>query len=249
MIHKKTVLAIIPARGGSKGVPKKNIQKVGGKSLLEWTAQEAGRSKYIDRLVLSSEDAEIIQLAKKCGIDVPFVRPMELTQDDSPASEAVLHALQMLPGYDYVVLLQPTSPLRIAADIDGCLEMTVAGNSKSCISVTETDKSPYWMCRLDNNNILHPLIPSESPSKRRQEYPPVYLPNGAVYLADTNFFLTHRNFKSESTIGYKMPRERSLDIDTELDFIVCESILQNRGDNSLYKNFPLTNKRLMRKDG
>ena len=177
---------------------------------------------------MSSEDAEIIRFAKKCAIEVPFVRPMELAHDESPASEAVLHALQMLPGYDYVVLLQPTSPLRIAADIDGCLEMAVASNSKSCISVTELDKSAYWLCRLDDDNILHPLISSESSSKRRQEYPPVYLPNGAVYLADTNFFLTHRGFKSQSTIGYLMPRERSLDIDTELDFIFCESLLQNR---------------------
>jgi len=233
MIHEKSVLAIIPARGGSKGVPKKNIRKVGGKSLLEWTALEAGRSKYIDRLVLSSDDTEIIQHAEKCGIEVPFVRPIELAQDETPASEAVSHALQMLPGYDYVVLLQPTSPLRIAADIDGCLEMTVTCNSKSCISVTETDKSPYWMCRLDDSNVLHPLISSESPNKRRQDYPRVYIPNGAVYLADTGFFLTHQAFKSESTIGYKMPRERSLDIDSELDFIICESILLNRQNSAL----------------
>ncbi|MEH2097772.1 acylneuraminate cytidylyltransferase family protein, partial [Nostoc sp.] len=121
MIHGKKVLAIIPARGGSKAVPRKNIREIGGKPLIAWTIEEAKKSQYIDRLILSSEDDEIISIAQKWGCEIAFKRPVELAQDDTPGIAPVLHALNQLPIYDYVVLLQPTSPLRQVIDIDGCI--------------------------------------------------------------------------------------------------------------------------------
>lgn len=140
------ILAIIPARGGSKGVPRKNIRELAGKPLIAWTIEEAKKSKYIDRLILSTEDDEIIEVAKQYGCEVPFKRPIELAQDDTPGIDPVLHAIEQCPGYDYVVLLQPTSPLRTVDDIDGCIEQLLSSDGTNfCVSVTEPEKSPYWM--------------------------------------------------------------------------------------------------------
>lgn len=124
MFNEKKILAIVPARGGSKGVPRKNIKLLAGKPLIEWTLIEARRSKYIDRIVLSSEDNEIIEIAKSIGYDVPFKRPKELAQDDTHGIEPILHAVGECEGYDYVMMLQPTSPLRIVEDIDSFIEWT-----------------------------------------------------------------------------------------------------------------------------
>ena len=121
MIEGKKVLAVIPARGGSNGVPRKNIIDVGGKPLIAWTIEEARKSKYIDRLILSSDDREIIEIAKRWGCEVPFEQPAEMARDGTPGIAPVLHAIEMLPDYDYVVLLQPTSPLRQVEDVDGCI--------------------------------------------------------------------------------------------------------------------------------
>jgi CMP-N,N'-diacetyllegionaminic acid synthase len=126
MIGERKVLGLIPARGGSKGVARKNIREVRGKPLIAWTIEEARRSIYLDRLVLSSEDTEIMEIARSFGCEVPFRRPEELAADDTPGIDPVLHALRELPGFDYVALLQPTSPLRTAEDIDGCIERCVA---------------------------------------------------------------------------------------------------------------------------
>lgn len=116
-----TFLAIIPARGGSKGVPRKNIRNLAGKPLIAWTIEEAKKSKYINRVILSSDDNEIIEIAKNYNCEVPFVRPKNIAEDNTPGIDPVLHAIKQCPGYDYVVLLQPTSPLRTVEDIDGCI--------------------------------------------------------------------------------------------------------------------------------
>ena len=134
MIDNKRVLAIIPARGGSKGVPRKNIRNLAGKPLIAWTIKEGKKSKYIDRLILSSEDSEIIEIAKAYGCDVPFVRPEELAKDNTSGVEPVLHAVSKLEGYDIVVLLQPTSPLRTVTDIDKCIEKCIFEKAYLCLS-------------------------------------------------------------------------------------------------------------------
>jgi N-acylneuraminate cytidylyltransferase len=236
MIDGKSVLAIIPARGGSKGVLRKNICSVGGKPLIAWTIEEARKSRYIDRLILSSEDAEIITVAKTWGCEVPFVRPAELAQDETPGIAPVLHAIQSLPGYDYLVLLQPTSPLRNTSDIDSCLELCVREGIRSCVSVTEPRNSPYWMYLLDAGGRMKPLIETEQSFDRRQELPKVYVLNGAVYVAECEWILNYRTFVTAETKAYLMPKERSIDIDSELDLIQMESIIRCRVNHNGKEN-------------
>lgn len=230
MINNKSVLAIIPARGGSKGVFKKNIRQVGGKPLIAWSITEAMKSRYIDKLILSSEDEEIIKVAEVNGCEVPFVRPYELALDDTPGIDPVLHAMEMLPGYDYIVLLQPTSPLRTVEDIDQCIELCVSYSAQSCVSVTEPDKSPYWMYTIQKDGILEPLLSTPFVT-RRQDLPHVYSLNGAVYAAESQWLAQNKTFLTEGTLAYVMPKERSLDIDTELDLKICDFLLNSKGRN------------------
>ncbi len=226
MIAGKTVLAIIPARGGSKGVPRKNIRLLAGKPLIAWTIDEAKKSKYIDRLILSSEDQEIIKVAKEYGCEVPFVRPANLAQDDTLGIEPVIHAINTLnEEYDYVVLLQPTSPLRTVEDIDGCIRHCIMMESIACLSITESQQSPYWMYKLDDEMKLNPIIKYNETINRRQDLPKVYVLNGAVYIGESGFILKNNSFLTEETLAYQMPIERSVDIDDELDFSFCEWLI------------------------
>ncbi|WP_328753176.1 acylneuraminate cytidylyltransferase family protein [Geomesophilobacter sediminis] len=221
------MLAVIPARGGSKGVPRKNIRAVAGKPLIAWTIEEAKRSRFIDRLVLSSEDPEIIAVAREWGCEVPFVRPSELSRDDTPGIAPVLHAIEALPGYDYVVLLQPTSPLRTAADIDACITLCVTGKSSTCVSVTEPDKSPYWMFTRDQEERLCPLMDNVELKARRQDLPTVFALNGAVYVGDCAALVRQRSFIVSDTVSYVMNRRSSIDIDSEMDLLISELFLLN----------------------
>lgn len=217
MIDGKTVLAVIPARGGSKGVPRKNVRELRGKPLIAWTIEEAKKSKYIDRLILSSDDPEIISIAESFGCEVPFVRPAELAQDETPGIDPVLHAIDMLPGYDLVVLLQATSPLRIAEDIDGCIASCVENEAMATVSVVQAEQNPYWMYTVGERGQMAPLIPSDKFIGRRQELPDVYILNGAVYVAYKEWLMTHKTFLTDRTTAFVMPKERSPDIDTESD--------------------------------
>jgi CMP-N,N'-diacetyllegionaminic acid synthase len=229
MIRGKSILAIITARGGSKGVLRKNLREIAGKPLIAWTIETAKKSRYIDRLILSSEDREIISVARSWSCEVPFVRPAELARDESPGLDAVLHALNAIPErYDYVILLQPTSPLRLAQDIDDCLETCLAHHAPACVTVTEVDQSPFWMYRLDASRLLVPLIGQKSLPVRRQDHPRVYILNGAVYVAQTTWLQQQRTFLTPATVAHIMPRERSLDVDTELDLKICESLMSGK---------------------
>lgn len=222
MIEGRKVMGVIPARGGSKGIPRKNLRLLAGKPLIAWTIEEAKKSQYIDRLILSSEDEEIIKAAQEWGCEVPFVRPAELARDDTPGLEPVIHALKTTgDGYDYVVLLQPTSPLRTVNDIDDCIRYCVREGAPVCVSVSLAGKSPYWMHTLNEHNRLRPLLPAEKPAERRQDLPPVYVENGAVYVAETGYLLKEKRFITEETLAYIMPADRSWDIDTEMDFLWC----------------------------
>lgn len=226
MYRDKTFLAIIPARGGSKGIPRKNLRLVAGKPLLAWTVEAAKKSRYIDRLILSSEDAEIIAAARSLGCEVPFVRPAELARDDTPGIEPVLHALQVLSEkYDYVVLLQPTSPLRRAEDIDGCIAHCVDQRALACVSVTEPAHHPYWMYQLAQDGYLKPFLLREKVPARRQDLPPVYALNGAVYVARCDWLQEKRTFLSEETTAFVMPPERSVDVDSVYDLMLAEFLL------------------------
>ena len=229
MIDGKIVLAIIPARGGSKGIPRKNIKNLAGKPLIAWTIDEAKKSKYIDRLILSSEDAEIIQVAKEWGCEVPFVRPHELAEDETGSVAVVLHALQNLTTeYDYVVLLQPTSPLRRVEHIDEAIEQLILAGASSSVSIMEAEANPYWMYRLSPTaGIISPFVEGESEVIRRQDLPPIYQLNGAIYIIKSATFLKEKKFVLADTIGYIMDQEASLDIDTMIDFKLAEIMLND----------------------
>ncbi|MCL9662778.1 acylneuraminate cytidylyltransferase family protein [Paenibacillus hunanensis] len=221
----KSVLAIIPARGGSKGIPRKNIKQFAGKPLIAWTIEEACKSKYISRLILSSDDDEIIEIAKQYGCEVPFKRPKELADDAAAGMLPVLHALQMIDQeYDYVLLLQPTSPLRTVQDIDNCIEYIFKTNSSFVVSINETTKSPYWMYQLDDQGIMHKLIDLEHTPTSRQQLAKVYALNGALYIGEYKQVKTYQTFLTSETKGFIMPSERSFDIDTPLDFWICEQL-------------------------
>jgi CMP-N,N'-diacetyllegionaminic acid synthase len=235
MIRGKTVLAIIPARGGSKGVPRKNIRELAGKPLIAWTIEAAKQSAYIDRLIVSTDDWEIAEVAKRYGCEVPFLRPRELAKDDTPGIAPILHALETLPSYDLVVLLQPTSPLRTTADIDGCIEKCVSKQANACVSVTVADKTPYWMYLLSSSDTLEPVIPGGQTVLRRQDAAPVYVLNGAVYVACADWLVQSKSFLEKETIGYVMPVERSIDIDNELDFYLAETIMNYSAMTSVKK--------------
>jgi len=218
MIEGMSVLAVIPARGGSKGVPGKNIRPAGGMPLIGWTIEAARGSMHLDRIILSSDDPAIISVARDMGCDVPFVREAGLAKDDTPGIDVVLDALQRCPGYEWVVLLQPTSPLRTAQDIDSAIERCLNAGAPSCVSVCAAQESPYWMFTLDDGAHLSPLLPGETIA-RRQDLPPVYLLNGAIYVARTEWLLEQCSFLTRETVAYEMPLGRSLDIDTEEDFM------------------------------
>ncbi len=220
MIDNKRVLGIIAARGGSKGVPRKNLAVFRGAPLLQWTIEAAKAALHLDRVILSSDDAEIIALGKALGCEAPFVRSADLATDEASSVDVVLDAARRTSGYDVVVLLQPTSPLRLPSDIDGTLERMAQANAASAVSVFEAVHHPYLVFGIGDDERLKPIVdlPPGGPC-RRQDFPPAYQLNGAVYAVEIGWLEQNRAFiKSGETVPYVMPRSRSLDIDTLEDF-------------------------------
>ncbi|MBM9501947.1 acylneuraminate cytidylyltransferase family protein [Leptospira sp. 201903071] len=226
MINDEKILAIITARGGSKGVPKKNIRDLDGKPLIAWTIETAKKSKYIDRLILSSDDREIIQVAEEYGCEVPFVRESRLAIDTAASMDVVIDAIERCPGFEWAVLLQPTSPLRIAEDIDSAIENCISFGSDSCVSVTEVEESPFWMYRIENFRLKSIL--ESPPAFRRQDLPEIYSLNGAVYISKIKSLLEKKSFLRSDTLAYIMPSIRSVDIDTEMDFDFLEYLIREK---------------------
>jgi CMP-N,N'-diacetyllegionaminic acid synthase len=221
MYKEHRVLAVISARGGSKGVPRKNVRLLAGKPLITWTIEQAAQSRYIDRVIVSSEDEEICQVAKESGAEAPFVRPAELASDTASGVDVLCHAVENVGGdYDYVVLLQPTSPLRESTDIDAAIEFCVSRAAKSVVSVAEATKSPYWMYQMKEGGELTPVV--EDAATNRQQLPQSYALNGALYVLEVPTLLANRKILDGQTLGYVMPAERSYDIDSETDFLICE---------------------------
>lgn len=219
------LLALIPARGGSKGIPRKNIRELHGKPLLAWSIEAARRSASVSRVMVSTEDPEIAEVSTTWGAEVPFLRPAELARDDTPGIAPVLHALGELPEFDWVLLLQPTSPLRTAADIDGIVRFCQERSAPAAVSVCEATNHPWWVYRQDPAGRLHPFVEGVN-AARRQDLPPAFVLNGALYLARRDWLLEQRSFMGEQTLGYEMPSERSIDIDTPMDWMLAELMLQ-----------------------
>lgn len=220
-------LALIPARGGSKGIPRKNIRLLEGRPLIGWTIEAALASNYIDSVVVSTDDDEIARISRDLGAQVPFMRPKELAQDNTPGMDPVLHALDQLPQFDHIMLLQPTSPLRTTDDIDGCIELALRHKANAVVSICEPAHSPFWMVQLGKDNRISKFI-EKTNAVRRQELPLVYSLNGALYFASTTWLKKTKTFISDETIGYVMPQEKSIDIDTPLDWKMAELLLSER---------------------
>jgi len=216
-------LAVIPARGGSKGLPRKNIRLFCEKPLILWTIQQAKESKYIDWITVTTDDKEIIDISKDSADEV-IVRPASLAKDTSSTIDAVIHLLKMVnntesPLYENFILLQPTSPLRSSFDIDSSIEKFFQCDSESLISVCS--ENIYWSFR-QNKKYLVPVFGWKLLKKRRQQLPAVYKPNGAIYIMKTESFLRKKTFFTEKTVSYIMPQKRSIDIDDEYDFRYAE---------------------------
>ncbi len=214
------VLGIIPARGGSKGIPKKNIYELNTKPLIFWTIQAAQKSKLISQTILSSEDSEIIKVAKSFNCDVPFIRPADLAKDESTSIDVIIHALECMENFDYIVILQCTSPLRSGDDIDGAISLCIDKQVSAVISVTEIRENPYLAYTINAEGQLKKLLTSAA--TRRQDLPVVYYPNGAVYVFRVKDLLETRSTFPADVLPYYMPRERSIDIDTYEDMALCE---------------------------
>jgi N-acylneuraminate cytidylyltransferase len=229
MMDGRRFLGVVAARGGSKRIPRKNLRPLEGKPLVAWAIEAGKRSQWIDRLILSSEDEEIIATAGKWGCEVPFVRPRELADDLTPGIDPVIHAITQLPGFDYVVLLQPTSPLRVAEDIDGCISRCVAQKAPACVSVTRLEHGPQVIWKMENNGRLSPLLEPAAGAGGREDAPAFCRLNGAVYVAECRWLLANRSFLTAETIGYEMPADRSVDIDSEADLAYAALLLSRRG--------------------
>lgn len=226
-----TILALITARGGSKGIPGKNIIPVAGKPLIGWTVDAARDAKCVDRVVLSTDCPRIREVGIQCGAQAPFLRPEELARDDTPSMAVVLHAIQWLEENEnyqpkWVLLLQPTSPLRTSADIEAIAALAIRGNAPAAISVTPVSKHPYWTKTMDAQGRISNLITGAPVASRRQDLPAAYALNGALYLVDRTILLKQKTFSPEGALGYVMPPERSLDIDSPWDLRLVELILK-----------------------
>jgi N-acylneuraminate cytidylyltransferase/CMP-N,N'-diacetyllegionaminic acid synthase len=232
----KEFLGLIPARGGSKSIPLKNIKPLLGKPLIAYTIEEALKSKYLDRIIVSTDDAQIAKISNEYGADVPFIRPKELAQDTSPTLPVIQHALMYLKseGYipDFVVLLQPTSPLRQVKHIDEAIEKILDTNADSVISLTKSEIHPYWMCKLDGDKV-YPFIDTGKKSLRRQDLPIIYKLNGAIVVSKTEVILSGKSWQKQDIRAIIMDPIYSIDIDTPLDFYIAEKIMELKERNSL----------------
>ena len=223
------MLAVIPARGGSKGIPNKNIVPLLDKPLINWTIEAARSSRYIDQLILSSDDERICAVAEAAGCDVPFLRPAELATDDAKTIDVVLDVINRISGFDLVVVLQPTSPLREASDIDNCLELLIAKGAATAVSVSEARDHPFLVYSMAADSRLDAFLKIDpNVSMRRQDLPPAYSLNGAIYIAEIDWLIESRSFVSTETLGYLMSRETSVDIDEPSDLERARIYLSHR---------------------
>jgi CMP-N,N'-diacetyllegionaminic acid synthase len=225
VIGGKRVLGLIPARGGSKGVPRKNLRYLGGKPLITWTIDTALHSEYLDRVVVSTDDRDIAETSRLAGADVPFMRPASFATDEAPAISVIRHAIEALDDdFPLMAYLEPTSPFRSASDVDGCLDELLRRRASCCVTVRYATEVPEWLFYRRRDGHLDPVRAGPIPL-RRQEVGPAVAINGCVYVAWTDRLLSAESFFGPDTVSVLMPEDRSLDIDTLSDFDRAEAIL------------------------
>ena len=235
MISGKRVLALIPARGGSKGLPKKNIIELNGKPLLGWPIQAAQKSRYVDRVALSTDDMSIAKKALDYGADVPFMRPAELATNTASSASVIKHAISALKeegdSFEYVVLLEPTSPLTEAVDVDNALKILDSKRSiaDSIVGVSKVVAThPDFNVLINENGLIRAFLSSDfALLKRRQDLTELYFLDGSLYISDVSVFLMENSFYHDRTLGYVFPKWKAFEVDDIIDLICVEAIMKN----------------------
>ncbi|OAM07260.1 CMP-N-acetlyneuraminic acid synthetase [Acinetobacter baumannii] len=232
MIGQYRVTALIPARGGSKRLPRKNVKLLGDKPLIVWSIEVAKTSKYIDRVIVSTDDEEIKQVSEQYGAEVPFLRPEHLSNDQASSFDVIKHAISFLKlnqPNELIVLLQPTSPLRLVSELDAALEFFIAKKAQGVVSISETEHSPMWSNTLPENGCMSDFIRPEVQGKRSQDLPKFFRLNGSIYIYETLCLLEQSKiFFNENVYGFETSLKTAIDIDTDLDFLIAETIMKNR---------------------
>ncbi len=223
-----TFLAIIPARAGSKRLPKKNILSLKGKPLISWSIESSLNSKYINKVVVSTDDSEVIKISNKVNVDV-VKRPCHLATDTASMTEVITHCIEEICcKYKYIILLQPTSPLRKTYHIDEAIELLLNKNADAVISVSQMEHSPLWSNKLPANKSMNNFLSKEIIDVRSQDLEPYYRINGAIYICKTDLFLKQKTFFLEDNIfAYEMDKKYSIDIDEEFDFKIADLFMEN----------------------
>lgn len=222
MYKNKSFLGIIPARGGSKRLPRKNILDLAGKPLIAWTIEASLKSRYINKTIVTSDDEEILAISEKYGANVTK-RPQELASDTATTFDAIKHTIENVNDYDYIVLLQPTSPLRNEKHIDAAIELLEEKSADAVISVCEMEHSPLWSNTLQEDNNMSNFLSDEIKNKRNQDLPTYYRLNGAIYICNINRMLEEETlFLNNNIYAYVMDRNSSVDIDEDIDFKLAE---------------------------
>ncbi|QQZ10276.1 cytidylyltransferase domain-containing protein [Heyndrickxia vini] len=229
MYKGKKFLAIIPARGGSKGIPNKNIVNVNGKPLIQYTIEEAINSNFIDEVIVSTDNIEIASISKQLGANIPFLRPSYLAEDDSKTIDTLLYVIEEIKKlgclYDYVVLLQPTQPLRKVWHIDNAIKKIIESKQNSLVSISKVNDHPIFIRTIKPDNTLENLLDANS-TLRRQELPPYYKINGAIYI-NKIIELNQNTSLNDNTLGFIMDSKYDLDVDTHQDLDLLKYILQS----------------------
>lgn len=229
MYKNKKILAVVPARGGSKGVPRKNIINVGGFPLIKYTIDCGKNSKYLDRVVVSTEDLLIKKIAEENRGDVPFLRPKELAEDTSKTIDCIVHAVDTLKGmgevYDYVMILQNTVPLRKSWHVDEAIEMIIDKNEKSLVSISEVEEHPILMRTLNEDNSVESLLHINS-TMRRQDFPKFYKVDGAIYIQKLDEDFNLNTSLNDGKLGYIIDKKYTTDIDNYIDIKIVEYYLE-----------------------
>ena len=226
MINNDRVLAVIPARMGSKRLKNKNLLPLGGKPLISWTIETTKKSKFIDDIIVTSDDKSILCLAEKMNVEY-IKRPKNLATDKTDIFPVIKHVLSLCEeNYKYVILCQPTSPLRTYKDIDNAFKSLIYNKADAIISVSETIKSPLWSAKLPKNLDMSDFVKKITLSKRSQDLPKYFTPNGAIYICKISSLLLSKTFYiNENIYAYIMPKHRSVDIDDKFDFLYANSLI------------------------
>jgi N-acylneuraminate cytidylyltransferase len=232
MFGNKKVIAVIPARGGSKRLPRKNILPVGGKPLIGWTIEAAKKSKYVDELIISTDNQEIADVAGVFGVSVPYLRPESLSTDTATTQSVLLHTIEKYKrDADIVVLLQPTSPLRTSKHIDEAIELLENKGAFSIVSVTPCEHPPEWANTLLENHSMKNFVGLAS-SKRSQDFEQSYRLNGAVYVYNINKLKMYKDISlRDDSYAYIMKGEESIDIDNKIDMDMVEFFITRKQEN------------------